>query len=383
MNTEFLNNELLELETKNLRRSLRTVEGSQGRKISIDGRFVLNFCSNNYLGLADDIRIKQAAKNALDQYGFGSGASRLVCGNNSEHIKLEEKIARLKKTESALVFSSGYMANTGIIPALYDREDVILSDRLNHASILDGILLSRAQLKRYVHNDMQALEAELKEAGGFKKRLIVTDTIFSMDGDRAHLKEIVRLAKQYDAWVMVDEAHGFGVLGQDGAGLAAEEGLADKIDIQMGTLSKAAGCFGAYVAGSKALCDYLINHSRSFIYTTAMPPACAAAATVAIDIIEAEPERRKQVLSHAQYLRQGLQALGFDTMGSTTPIIPILLKNSAKALEVSRCLLEKGIFVQAIRPPTVPLHTARLRVTVMATHTKEDLDLFLREMKGL
>ncbi|MBI3602780.1 MAG: 8-amino-7-oxononanoate synthase [Candidatus Omnitrophica bacterium] len=377
MNPSFLEQNLFELESKSLRRHWRMVQSPQSKEIILDGKRVLNFCSNNYLGLADDERIKQAALEAVRQDGFGSGASRLVCGTLSAHVKLEEKLARLKNTESALVFSSGYMANTGIIPALFGRDDVILSDRLNHASIVDGILLSRAKLKRYAHKDMQDLEDALKNSGSFKKRLIVTDTIFSMDGDTTPLQKIVDLARRYEAWVMVDEAHAFGVLGEHGAGLVEEENLGDHIDIQMGTLSKAAGCFGAYAAGSKSLCDYLTNHSRSFIYTTAMPPACAAAASVAVDIIAQDKERRHRLLFNADYLRRGLQALGFDTMQSATPIIPIVVKDSVKALEASRRLLEQGIFVQAIRPPTVPVNTARLRVTVMATHTEEDLDLFL------
>jgi len=377
MNTAFLKENLLQLESKSLRRHWRTVQSSQSREIILDGKRVLNFCSNNYLGLADDERIKKAALEAVAQDGFGSGASRLVCGTMSAHVKLEEKLAHLKNTESALVFSSGYMANTGIIPALFDRQDVILSDRLNHASIIDGILLSRAKLRRYAHKDMQDLEDTLKNSGAFKKRLIVTDTIFSMDGDTAPLKSIVDLARRYEAWVMVDEAHAFGVLGEHGAGLVEQEGLGNQIDIQMGTLSKAAGCFGAYAAGSKYLCEYLTNHSRSFIYTTAMPPACAAAASVAVDIITQDQARRRKVLANADDLRQGLKVLGFNTMQSTTPIIPILVKDSAKALVMSKRLLEQGIFVQAIRPPTVPVNTARLRVTVMATHTQQDLDLFL------
>ncbi len=353
------------------------MQSPQAKEIILDGKHVLNFCSNNYLGLADDERIKKAALEAVTQDGFGSGASRLVCGTMSAHVKLEEKLARLKNTESTLVFSSGYMANTGIIPALFDRQDVILSDRLNHASIIDGILLSRAKLRRYAHKDMQDLQNALKNSGGFKKRLIVTDTIFSMDGDIAPLQNIVDLARRYEAWVMVDEAHAFGVLGEHGAGLVEQEGLGNQIDIQMGTLSKAAGCFGAYAAGSKYLCEYLTNHSRSFIYTTAMPPACAAAASVAVDIITQDQARRRKVLANADDLRQGLKVLGFNTMQSTTPIIPILVKDSAKALVMSKRLLEQGIFVQAIRPPTVPVNTARLRVTVMATHTQQDLDLFL------
>ncbi len=379
----FLEQDLQELESKSLRRFLRKVESFQSREIILDGKRVLNFCSNNYLGLADDERIKAAAVKAITQYGFGSGSSRLVCGTMTEHLKLEEKIARLKKTKNALVFSSGYMANTGIISALFGKDDVIFSDRLNHASIIDGILLSRAQLKRYAHHDMQALEQGLRDSATFKKRLIVTDTVFSMDGDTARLKEIADLAHRYEALVMVDEAHAFGIFGEHGAGLAEQEGLQNQIDIQMGTLSKAAGCFGAYVAGSKNLCDYLINHARSFIYTTAMPSALAAAACEAVDIIQQDKERRRKVLSNAQHLRRGIKNLGFDTLQSTTPIIPVVVKDSSKALAISKQLLERGIFVQAIRPPTVPMHTARLRVTVMATHTQEDLDFLLHCMKGL
>ena len=381
IDTFFLENNLKELESQAMLRGLRPLHSAQSREIIIDGKKVLNFCSNNYLGLADDGRIIDAAKKALDKRGFGAGASRLVCGSTDEHHKLEEKIAKMKKTQAALVFSSGYMANTGIIPALFDREDIVFSDRLNHASIIDGILLSRAELKRYAHNDMQSLEGALQNSTGFKKRLIVTDTVFSMDGDTALLKEILNLAKRYEAYVMVDEAHAFGIFGNSGAGLVEQEGLSDQVDIQMGTFSKAAGCFGAYVAGSKVLCDYLVNHARSFIYTTAMPPALAAAASMAIDIIQEDDKRRKQVLENAHYIRSGLKALGFDTMSSTTPIIPVGLKDPAQALKVSKYLFEQGIFVQAIRPPTVPVNTARLRVTVMATHTQEDLDKFLNCMK--
>lgn len=383
MMNNFFKQDLNELDAKSMRRSLRIVEGACDRQIVIDGRKVLNFCSNNYLGLANDERIIKAAKEAMDHAGFGSGASRLVSGNMQEHRNLEKRIALLKKTQAALVFSSGYMANTGIIPALVDREDVVFSDRLNHASIIDGILLSRAELKRYAHNDMASLEELLKESSSFKKRLIVTDSVFSMDGDTANLKEIVKLAKKYNAFVMVDEAHGFGVLGDKGAGLVEQLGLSDQIDIQMGTLSKAAGCFGAYVAGSTLLCEYLINHARSFIYTTAMPPSFAAAASAAIDIIKKDKPRRLELMAKADFLRRGINARGFDTLQSTTPIIPVILKDAARAVAASKKLLEQGIFVQAIRPPTVPANTARLRVTVMATHTKEDLDRFLKSIESI
>jgi len=377
MNISFLEKDLEELKASGLYRSLKEVGSSQSREIILNGKRVLNFCSNNYLGLADDERIKQAAIKSIQEDGFGSGASRLVCGTMRAHTKLEEKLAHFKKTQAALLFSSGYMANTGIISALVGREDVVFSDKLNHASIVDGIILSRAKFFRYAHNDMQSLERALKGAGNFKKRLIVTDTVFSMDGDRANLPEIVHLARRYEAMVMVDEAHAFGVLGENGSGLVEQEGLGGKIDVQMGTFSKAAGCFGAYVCGSKILCEYLINHSRSFIYTTALPPSLASAASVAIDIIEQDKLRRQKVLDNAQYLRDGLKRKGFDTLESTTPIIPIVFKTPQKALEASQYLFQQGIFVQAIRPPTVPVNTARLRVTVMATHTREDLDLFL------
>ena len=335
------------------------------------------------MGLANDARIKQAAIQGIEEYGFGSGASRLVCGNMSAHEELEADLARFKNTESALVYSSGYMANTGIIPALMDRHGVVLSDKLNHASIIDGIILSRAKLVRYPHVDMQALKELLKNLPATKRKLIVTDTVFSMDGDRAPLKEIVDLARRYEAMVMVDEAHAFGVLGEHGAGLVEELGLLNQVDIQMGTLSKAAGCFGAYVCGTKVLREYLINKSRSFIYTTAMPPALAQAARAALQIIRQENQLRSKLQGNADYLRAKLQTMGFDTMNSSTPIIPLLVKDSSQAVAMSKRLLEHGIFVQAIRPPTVPIGTARLRLTVMATHTQEDLDQLLNALKDL
>jgi len=370
---EFLKTFLTRLQEKKLARTLKSVTGAQGSHAVVDGKKVINFCSNNYLGLADDPRLIDAARKSLKAEGLGAGASRLICGNMASHRQLESKIAAFKNTERCLVFSSGYMANVGILSALCDRGDVILSDKLNHASIVDGILLSRSEFKRYAHKDMSSLEELLKESQNYKKRLIVTDSVFSMDGDVAPLKEIVRLAKKYQAMVMVDEAHSFGVLGAHGRGLVEELGVEEDIDIQMGTLSKAAGSFGAYCCGSKALIDFLINKARSFIYTTAMPPSVAAASSKAIEIIEQEPERRKKLLKNAMLMRKGLQALGFHTMDSVTPIIPVLLKDASTALFFSQKLFDQGILAQAIRPPTVPEHTARLRVTVMATHSKEDI----------
>lgn len=379
----FLQEALTDLESKGLIRNLRQVEGAQGREISLDGRKLLNFCSNNYLGLADDPRLRQAAIDSITKEGLGSGASRLVCGNMASHTALEEKIARFKGAEGCLLFSSGYMANVGIISSLFDRGDIIFSDKLNHASIVDGILLSQAEFKRYPHNDMETLEGWLKNAQAYKKRAIITDSVFSMDGDIALLDRIVQLAEKYHALVMVDEAHAFGVLGNHGRGLVEHFGLEKSVDIQMGTLSKAAGSFGAYVCGSKTLISYLINRARSFIYTTAMPPAVAAASLRAIEIIESEPELRSRLAKNSRYMLEELKRMGFDTLESRTPIIPVVVKDSAKAVQFSQKLFEAGIFVQAIRPPTVPVHTARLRVTVMASHFQEDLEFALENFKGI
>ena len=383
MNTAFLQNDLRELESSGIYRALKTIDSPQGREIILDGKRVLNFCSNDYLGLANDPRIKKAALEAIGEYGFGSGASRLVCGNMGPHEKLETELARFKNTESALVYSSGYMANTGIIPALMGRESVVISDKLNHSSIIDGIILSRAKLVRYPHADMQALEEILKKLPAAQRKLIVTDTVFSMDGDKAPLKDIVDLAKRYDAMIMVDEAHAFGVLGARGSGLVEELGLEGQVDIQMGTLSKAAGSFGAYACGTKVLREYLINKSRSFIYTTAMPPALAQASRAAIQIILEDAQLRRRLQANADHLRAQVHRMGFDTMNSSTPIIPILLKDPSQAVMMSRRLLEQGVFVQAIRPPTVPTGTSRLRLTVTAAHTREDLDQLLNALRKL
>ena len=370
---ETLQKELDAIRAQGLHRSLKTVSSPQGREIILDGKKVLNFSSNDYLGLAGDPRLAKAAEEAMRRFGFGSGASRLVCGNFDEHHKLEEDIAQMKKTAAALVFSSGYMANAGTISSLVGRDDVVFSDRLNHASIVDGIILSRAKLKRYPHNDTGTLEEMLADASKARRRLIVTDAVFSMDGDVAPLKEIVMLAKKCHAWLMVDEAHAFGVLGPTGAGLVEELGIESGVDIQMGTLSKAAGSFGAYVAGAQELIDHLVNSARSFIFTTGMPPAVAAASREALRVMQEEPFRRERVRRLGKLMRFELQRLGFDTLKSSTPIIPVMLGEAARAVAFSKCLLGRGIFVQAIRPPTVPLGAARLRVTVTSAHTEDDV----------
>jgi len=373
MKTEFLDNNLKKLEDKDLKRYLRELSGPQGKNVVFKGKKVLNFCSNNYLGLASDERLLQAAMDSLKVDGFGSGASRLVCGNFTPHRALEKKIAEFKGTEDCLVFSTGYMANVGILSSLCEKGDIILSDKLNHASIIDGARLSRAEFKRYPHKDMGALEEELKKATHYQKRFIVTDSVFSMDGDIAPLDKIVELAQEHKAFVMIDEAHSFGVLGKNGKGALEHFGLEGKVDIQMGTLSKAAGSFGAYCCGSKSLIDFLINKARSFIYTTGMPACVAAASLKAIEIIKQEPQRRQSLLANANKVRRAFQEMGFDTLQSQTPIIPVMVKDASKAVEFSKRLLEKNILVQAIRLPTVPENTARLRVTVMATHDTKDI----------
>ncbi|KPK41618.1 MAG: 8-amino-7-oxononanoate synthase [Omnitrophica WOR_2 bacterium SM23_29] len=370
-----LRKELRELEEKGLRRYLRFLEGQQKEKVIIDGKEVLNLCSNNYLGLANDERIKSAAKEAIDKYGIGSGASRLVAGSMSLHKRLEEKIAAFKEKEAALLFNSGYTANLSAIPALCGKDDIIFSDKLNHASIVDGILLSRAEFKRYPHKDMDRLEDMLRVTDGFRRKMIITDTIFSMDGDIAPLPKIVELAERYNAWIYIDEAHATGVLGKGGKGAIEHFGIeADKIQVQMGTLSKAVGSFGAFICGSKALIEYLINKARGFIYTTSLPPAICAASIASLEIIENEPSLRQKVWENIVFLRDGLNRLGFDTLESETPIIPVLTKEPNITMEFSKKLLEDGIFVQGIRPPTVPERKGRLRVTVMATHKKQDLE---------
>lgn len=380
---DFLKETLDALEKEGLKRHIRELKGFQDAKVIFENVSVLNFCSNNYLGLASDSRLGQAALEGIKQFGFGSGASRMVCGNMTVHRVLEERLARFKGTEDCLLFSSGYMANVGIISGIYDKDDIIFSDKLNHASIIDGILLSRASFKRYPHNDVEALEAMLKEAKGFKKKVIVTDSVFSMDGDIAPLVDIVRLAKQYDCAVMADEAHAFGVLGNHGKGAVEHFGLEGEIDVQMGTLSKALGAFGAYCCGSRSLIEYLKNKARSFIYTTAMPPSNAAAGIMALDIIERDSSLRESLWENTRYVKAQLKLMGFNILDSQTPIIPIVVGNNEKAAAFSQRLFEKGILIQAIRPPTVPKNTARLRLTIMATHHKNDLDYLLNQLQQI
>lgn len=381
MSANFIDAQLNALRDAGLYRQLRVVDGEQGPTLIVDGLEVLNFSSNNYLGLANHPRLRAAAKEAIDTYGCGSGASRLISGNMVLHEELESKIARLKQTEAALVFNSGFQANTGILSIVVGEGDVIFSDALNHASIIDGCRLSRARIVVYEHCDLDHLECTLKTTPTAGRRLIVTESLFSMDGDEAPLLEIVDLAEKHGAMVMVDEAHATGVIEPTGAGVIARLGLGGRVLIQMGTLGKALGAFGAYVAGSAALRDLLINRCRSFIFTTALPPAVMAMAIAAIDLVGEEPERRAALRRNCERLRTGLESCGYSLGNSRSQILPLMIGDAGECMELSHNLLERGVFAQGIRPPTVPPGTSRLRLTLMATHTPEHIDHALEIFK--
>jgi 8-amino-7-oxononanoate synthase len=374
----FIEEELKRLKEQGLYRKLRHVEGEQGPTLQVDGQEVINLCSNNYLGLANHPVMRQAAKEAIDRYGCGSGASRLISGNMTLHEELEDKIARLKGTEAALVFNSGYHANIGTLSSLVGEGGVILSDSFNHASIVDGCRLARATVVVYPHCDLERLEEGLKNAPAAARKLIVTETLFSMDGDEAPLAEIVNLAERYGAMVMVDEAHATGVFGPNGAGVVAKLGLGDRILVQMGTLGKALGAFGAYVAGPRELREILINRCRSFIYTTSLPPAVMAMAMAAVDLLYKEPERRLALWHNCRALRDGLRSLGYSLGESQSQIQPLIVGDAQKCMALSEQLLQRGVFAQGIRPPTVPPGTSRLRITLMATHTHDHLHRALK-----
>ncbi len=374
--------ELTSLKDRDLLRSLTCIESSYNSEIIIDGQQYINFSSNDYLNLSQHKGIVTTAMAALKKYGFGSGASRLLGGSFDPHRKLEERIAKFKKTGAALVFNSGYAANSGVLPVITGKDAVLFSDERNHASIVDGARLSRADLHIYRHKDVTHLESLLKKSvkgksGG--RRVIVTDTVFSMDGDIAPLNDLYFLSGKYDTLLMIDDAHGMGVLGGSGRGALEHFGIRSYNIIQMGTLSKAAGCLGAFIAGDKDLIDVLINRSRSFIYSTSLPPAVAAAAGKAIDIIDTGSVRlRKKLWKNRERLYNGLQELGYDTLGSETPIIPVGAGDAKDALKVAGYLYKNNIFTPAIRPPSVPEGTCRIRFSVTAGHTNENIDRVLK-----
>jgi len=363
---------LEELRAAGLYRRLRLVSGPQGPRVLLDGREVLLLCSNNYLGLADHPSVRRAAAEAAMRWGTGAGASRLICGNMTLHRRLEERIAAFHETESALLFGSGYLANTGTIAALTQAGEVVFSDELNHASIVDGCRLSRAEKFVYHHRDTEHLAWGLQRAEG-RGSLIATDGLFSIDGDVAPIAELVELARRYDCRLLVDEAHATGAIGPDGRGSVAESGLDEQVDIVVGTLGKALGSYGAYVCASREITELLVNAARPFIFSTALPPSTVAAAMAALNLIVSRPERADRLRRNADLLRRELAAAGLDPGGSRTQIVPLVVGDADTSVALCERALERGVFAQAIRPPTVPEGTSRLRLTVMATHREAEL----------
>jgi len=368
------NKRILSLKETGLHRTLRTVESVQGVRAVVDGKPCTLFCTNDYLGLAGHPDVRTAAKNAIDNMSAGAGSAPLISGHTSYHKKLEDEIAAFKGAESALLFGSGYLANTGIIPALAGEGDAIFSDSLNHASIVDGCRLSKAEVKIYGHAAPSSLEALLKESSGYKSRFIVTEGVFSMDGDIALMPDIMELAKCYGAQVILDEAHATGTIGETGHGTLEHFGLPVDDVIQMGTLGKALGSYGAFVAASGEVTDWLTNSARSFMFSTALPPSTCAAASASLNVITNEPGRLSQLRENSDLLRTSLLEAGFKVLGAGTPIIPVLVGDAGKASRLASSLLEAGFYAPAIRPPTVPAGMSRIRLTMSALHAKEDIE---------
>lgn len=347
------------------------------------GQRVISFGSNDYLGFAHHPYVLDAAVRATRLYGAGGGASRLVSARNDLYADLERRLADLKGTESCAVFASGYAANLGVITSLAARGDVVFCDRLSHASLIDAVKLSGAKLARYPHNDMVALEKDLAQADSPGRRFIVTDTVFSMDGDIADLAELVRLARFYDAVLVTDDAHGTGVMGPGGAGCLASLGLKIEVPVQVGTLSKALGSLGGFVCGSRTLIEYLVNKARPLIFSTALPPATLAAAGASIDLLSREPQWQERLSANASYLRASLRDAGLEVSDDPTPIVPIVVGGAEVALQLSKSLMNKGFLVPAIRPPAVPPRSSRLRIAVSACHNREHLDGLVAALKEL
>ncbi len=367
--------ELDGLKQAGLYNAIRTIESPQGAWLTVDGKKVLNFCSNNYLGLANHPRIVEAAKKATETLGVGPGAVRSIAGTMSVHINLEERLARFKGVEAAITFQSGFTANLATIPALVGKEDVIFSDRLNHASIIDGCRLSGAKIIAYEHNDPASLEAQMKEnLPHFRRALVVTDGVFSMDGDIAPLPDLYEVAKKYDVLLMVDDAHGEGVLGKGGRGIVDHFGLHGKVDVEVGTLSKAFGVMGGVVAGEAHIVEWLRQRGRPFLFSSALTAPDAAACLAAVDLLEESTELVDKLWENGRYFKAEMQNMGFDTGVSETPITPVMLGEAKLAQEFSRRLFEQGVFAMPIGYPTVPQGKARIRVMISAAHSKADLD---------
>ena len=377
-----LQKELDERKAQHLYRCRRISEGAQQPEMVIDGKSVINFCSNDYLGLANHEKVKQAFINGVKAYGAGSGAAHLVNGHSKAHHALEEELAEFTGYPRTLLFSTGYMANLGLAQALVGKGDTVLEDRLNHASLIDGGLLSGARFQRYAHSDTDQLEQKLAAAKG--ETLVLTDGVFSMDGDIANIPDIAQSCKKHEAWLMVDDAHGFGVLGEQGKGSLEHFQLTQKeVPIYMATLGKAVGTSGAFIAGSEALIETLIQKARPYIYTTATPPALAEATRASLKLIQTQPELREQLNDNINYFRNSTEHLNIKLSESQTAIQPLIIGDEEQALSMSQQLLEKGLLVTAIRPPTVPKGTARLRVTLSAAHTKNQIEQLIEALTTL
>ena len=379
----WIDDELALLEQQRLQRRLLTCSHAEGTRIVVEGQTLVNFGSNDYLGLAADPRLIAAARNYLESSAWGSGASPLVTGHTVAHSELEKHLADFETTEAALVFPSGFAANVGTITALVGHGDVIFSDAKNHASIIDGCRLSGARVQVFVHGDMLHLEKLLAQASGFRRRLIVTDSLFSMDGTTASLEELVELAEQYQAMVMVDEAHATGIFGDAGRGLAEAKNVEDRIPIKVGTLSKALGCAGGFVVGSRQLIDWIANRARTYVFSTAQPAAGAAAASAALRIVRDEPQRRTTLLEKANAVRGHLQAQGWNTASSDSQIIPILIGEPGWTMSLASKLREQGFFVPGIRPPSVPDGESLLRISLSYSHTDQQIETLIHTMGQL
>lgn len=374
---DFLKDMIQDLKDQNLFIELPVLDTDQKNRVVVNGKEVIIMCTNNYLGFANHPRLRAAAKEAIDHWGFGAGAVRQIAGTMEIHIQLEKILAEYKKTQASLVFVAGIAANRGTIQALMGAEDAIISDEINHGSIIDGVRLTKSSRHIYPHLDMEGLRKTLQKTTDARRRLIITDGVFSMDGDIAPLDRIVELAEEYDAMVMVDDAHGDGVLGRDGRGIVDHFGLEGRVDIDMGTLSKAFGCLGGYIAGRRELREYLINSARSFIFTTAHPPAVCAATMEALRMIQDEPIHLKQLWDNSRYFKDAMSSMGFDIGHSQTPITPVMAGESKIAMELSRQLFKEGLFATPIVFPLVAKDKARVRIIVTAQHTREDLDMAL------
>ncbi len=376
---DFIKDDLGDLQDSGLYNVIRTLEGANDPWVKIDGDKRLNLTSNNYLGLANHPEMVQAAKDAIDKYGVGAGAVRSIAGTMDLHIQLEEALARFKEREACIVFQSGFCSNSGVIPTIIRKTDVIFSDTLNHASVIDGCRLTKAPIIRYEHNNMEDLEAKIKENQQYERKYIITDGVFSMDGDIADLKTVADLGEKYDCVTFVDDAHGEGVLGKGGRGVVNHLGLGDRIDIEVGTLSKAFGCAGGFACGTKELIDWLKQRGRPFLFSNALSPSEAAGCLKAIELLEKSEDLVNTLWDNSKYFKANMKEAGFDIGHSETPITPVMLGEASTAHGMSKRLFEEKVFAMALGYPTVPKGKARIRVMVSAGHTKEDLDYGIKQ----